>query len=85
MYFYSTDGDTPGLLKLALNKADKSIHGEVRLVVSIMESGILDMDEEYIEGFGLRNHCYMLQLDYHSVHAAFTSMSGLIKIKKEWR
>lgn len=84
-YFHSTDEAAPGLLKVALKKVDKEMYGDVRLIISIMESSITDMDEEYINDFGLRNHCYLLQLDYHDVHAAFIGMYGMIITNKEWR
>ena len=84
-YFYSIDKAAPGLQELKLKNSHESIHGEVRCMVAIMETGIVDLDYEYILGKDLQTDCYVLDLDYKAVKAAFVGMAELIKLNKEWR
>jgi len=84
-YFNSTDANAPGLLILALNNFEVEYYGEVRLIVSIMETGLIDLDYDYILDGGLQLDCAVLELDYKAVKAAFVGMAELIKLNKEWR
>jgi hypothetical protein len=84
-YFYSIDKDAPGLQQLKLDQSHESIHGEVRCTVAIMETGVVDLDYEYILGKDLQTDCDVLDFDYESVKAAFVGMAELIKLNKEWR
>ena len=83
-YFHSTDESAPGLVHLALKNAPRELHGEVRLVVAVMETGLTDMDYDYILDGGLYTDCDVLELDYKAVRAAFVGMAELIKLNKEW-
>jgi len=83
-YFYSTKKDAPGILKMSLSKFPPKCHGEVRLLTAVMETGLIDLDYEYISGGGLQLDCEMLQLDYRAVRAAYLGMAEIIKLNKEW-
>jgi len=84
-YFHSTDAEAPGLTVLALKNSIKEHHGEVRLIVAIMETGLIDMDYDYILNGDLQIDCDVLELDYKSVKAAFVGMAEMIKLNKEWK
>lgn len=69
-YFYSTYTKPEGLLPSLLKTNHASLHGEVRLLVAVMNAAILDRDREYILGGGLKEHCRLLSLNYKSVQKA---------------
>lgn len=81
-FFYNKD---TGLLDIAKDRHSEEDECGVSLIIAVMESGMVDMDLEYINDGGLQNHCYVLRLSYEHVLYAFNKMRRIIENKSEWR
>ena len=81
-FFYKKD---TGLLDIAIDRHSEEDKNSVALIIAVMESGMLDLDLEYINNGGLQNHCYVLGLSYKHVLYAFNKMRSIIENKTEWR
>lgn len=73
-YFYSESSKPIGLLPSILSRIHKSMHGEARLLIALMESSVVEEDLKYIYGGELKKHCKLLDLNYNSIRKAFKLM-----------